>query len=121
MQDTAKLKKKYIHWMIIGFMGPFILLVASLTLSAVVNYVSPSSTGAISSLYLNILNILVVISVLGFVAGPILGIVGLVRINKLDKPSSPAATKTGNWGNPGQAPDQNSTPNDDEQDKESSQ
>lgn len=121
MQDTAKLKKKYIHWMIIGFMGPFILLVASLTLSAVVNYVSPGSTGPISSLYLNILNILVVISVLGFVAGPILGIVGLIRINKLDKPSSPAATKTGNWSNPGQAFDQNSTPKEDGEARETNQ
>jgi hypothetical protein len=106
MEDTAKLKKKYIHWMIIGFMGPFILLTASLILLAVVNLVSAGSTGSVATLYKTILNSLAVVSVFGFVAGPVLGIVGLVRINKLDKLVSPAATKTGNWGNPGQAPDQ---------------
>lgn len=90
--DSAKQRSKAIRMIIIGFAGPFVLIILLLIASSIFNFVYKSlgdseSLVAIKSLFNILFLIIGIIAVSGFVWGPIIGIFGIVKLSKLNKQS----------------------------------
>ncbi len=106
--DSAKQRSKAIRMTIIGFAGPFVLIILLLIASSVFNFIINSlgdtdSLVAIKSLLNIIFLIIGIIAVSGFVWGPILGIFGIVKLTKLTKQNTSQTSFSSTASDPNQS------------------